>query len=262
MFGQRKNQESQFNDRGGGGGNGHARPRLIVGDALDVIPRLALEGVAVDMIFCSPNPLFYYMKEHMTRGIGSEHTPQTYLDHLIGILTKARLILKDTGSLWVHMMDTHMINGSMLQIPERFAIMMTDKAGWKLRGKRAWLRGPHEITKGSTAAISLCPWDWEPVYWFTKKEKGYTFNADSRYAKTSIITNAPYYSNVVGLPPKVMIECMDLTTKMGDTVMDCFMGGGGTGVAATHMGRKFIGIELSADKVSLASRRLALSYAH
>jgi hypothetical protein len=156
------------------------------------------------------------------------------------------------------MMDKWMTpTGSMIQVPERFALMMTGKYEWLLRGKRVWLRGPHEITKGSTAAASLCSWDWEPIYWFTQQQEGYTFNTASPYAKTSVIMHSPYVEEVPNLPEEVMIEAIDLTTKEGDTILDCFMGTGQTGIAALTENRKFIGIELSADKVALAQRRLS-----
>jgi DNA modification methylase len=232
--------------------------RLICGDAVDVISQLTVkkDGIhSVDMIFCSPNPLFYHMKQHNVTGIGTENTLIEYLFDLSLVFTRCYDLLKDTGSLWVHMMDTYMMGGSMIQVPERFSLMMVGKR-WKLRGKRVWLRGPHEITKGSTAAQRLCPWDWEPIFHFTKQAEDYVFNADSPFARTSVITGAPYLEGVSGLPHKVMIECMDLTTREGDTVLDCFMGTGETGLAALGMGRKFIGIDISAQKVKLASQRL------
>jgi site-specific DNA-methyltransferase (adenine-specific) len=69
--------------------------------------------------------------------------------------------------------------------------------------------------------------------------------------------HSPYVEEVPNLPEEVMIEAIDLTTKEGDTILDCFMGTGQTGIAALTENRKFIGIELSADKVALAQRRLS-----
>ena len=43
----------------------------------------------------------------------------------------------------------------------------------------------------------------------------------------------------------------------GDTVLDCFMGSGTTGVAAHRLGRKFIGIELDKGYFELANARIA-----
>lgn len=231
--------------------------RLIIGDASQVLDRLINENVQVDCVFTSPNPLFYSKTKNglgldVENYIGAEQKVSEYILHLCAVFSLVRKILKETGSLWVHMMDTYMVNGSMIQVPERFAIEMVARVGYLLRGKKVWLRGEHEITPGSTAAMSLCPWDWEHVYWFTKTQD-YTFNRQSRYSKTSVI-DAPYLDNE--MTEEVIISALDLTTREGDVVLDCFMGAGPTGKVAKDMGRRFIGIDIVAEKVNAARERL------
>ena len=46
------------------------------------------------------------------------------------------------------------------------------------------------------------------------------------------------------------------SSKEGDTVLDCFMGSGTTGVACVNTGRKFIGIELDPTYFETAKKRL------
>lgn len=41
-----------------------------------------------------------------------------------------------------------------------------------------------------------------------------------------------------------------------DTVLDCFMGSGSTGVAALELDRNFIGIELDKDYFDIAQKRI------
>lgn len=43
-------------------------------------------------------------------------------------------------------------------------------------------------------------------------------------------------------------------------VMDCFMGGGTTGVACIHTNRQFIGIELDKKYYDIAERRIRNAY--
>lgn len=42
----------------------------------------------------------------------------------------------------------------------------------------------------------------------------------------------------------------------GDTVLDCFMGSGTTGIAAIDVGRNFVGIEISPEYMELAKSRI------
>ena len=45
-------------------------------------------------------------------------------------------------------------------------------------------------------------------------------------------------------------------SREGDTVLDPFCGSGTTGVVALRHGRRFVGIELNADYVAMARRRI------
>lgn len=49
---------------------------------------------------------------------------------------------------------------------------------------------------------------------------------------------------------------MRVSSNPGDTVLDCFMGSGSTGVACIHEGRDFIGIEKDAEYFRIAKMRL------
>ena len=46
-------------------------------------------------------------------------------------------------------------------------------------------------------------------------------------------------------------------TNEGDTVLDCTMGSGTTGVACVQTGRNFIGIEISEEYFRIAEKRIA-----
>ena len=58
-------------------------------------------------------------------------------------------------------------------------------------------------------------------------------------------------------PVELPSRLIRLLTDRGDLVLDCFMGSGTTAVAATALGRPYIGIELDARSVRLAQRRVA-----
>ena len=45
-------------------------------------------------------------------------------------------------------------------------------------------------------------------------------------------------------------------TNPGETVLDCCMGSGTTGIAALNIGRDFVGIELSQEYFNIAKQRI------
>ena len=64
-----------------------------------------------------------------------------------------------------------------------------------------------------------------------------------------VLTDPPYGTTAC---PPLMEYLIKTYTHPGDTVLDCTMGSGTTGVGTTNTGRKFIGIEKdSPDKADL-----------
>lgn len=57
-------------------------------------------------------------------------------------------------------------------------------------------------------------------------------------------------------PVRLAERCVLLTTRPGDVVLDPFTGAGSTGLAALRNGRRFVGIELNPDYVSMARARI------
>ena len=57
-------------------------------------------------------------------------------------------------------------------------------------------------------------------------------------------------------PLSLMVWVIENYTSPGDTVLDCFMGSGTTGVACVQTGRNFIGIELDPKYFAIAEKRI------
>lgn len=57
-------------------------------------------------------------------------------------------------------------------------------------------------------------------------------------------------------PIEYMVKLIERITNEGDTVLDCFMGSGTTGVACVQTGRKFIGIEIEPKYFEIAVKRI------
>ena len=57
-------------------------------------------------------------------------------------------------------------------------------------------------------------------------------------------------------PQYVMVDALQCATNYGQTVLDCYMGTGSTGVACMTLGRKFYGVELECKYFDIACRRI------
>ena len=57
-------------------------------------------------------------------------------------------------------------------------------------------------------------------------------------------------------PPSMIREFITFFTKPGELVLDPFLGSGTTGIAATKLNRKFIGIEKEEEYVKIAEARI------
>ena len=128
--------------------------------------------------------------------LGLEPTPQLYIQHLVGIFDEIKRVLKKTGTCWVNLGDTYggtgdkgkhkdpkyadgrngqsvAVNGtqtakSLVQIPSRFAIAMTD-SGWILRNEIIWHK-PNCLPSSVKDRFTV---DFEKLFFFTKSKRYY-----------------------------------------------------------------------------------------
>lgn len=78
---------------------------------------------------------------------------------------------------------------------------------------------------------------------FTKEDKIFAKNSPHPCAK----------------PLNILEKLIKVHSRPGDVVLDCFMGGGSTGVACKNTGRDFIGIELDEHYFNVAKQRIEQS---
>ena len=77
-------------------------------------------------------------------------------------------------------------------------------------------------------------------------------------------TDTLYYNRVVGnmqlhqnqKPVDLLAFLINKSSKPNDTILDCFMGSGSTGVACLETNRNFIGIELEPKYYEIAKKRI------
>lgn len=188
--------------------------KIYCGDALEVLKTFPSESI--DMVITSPP--YYGLRDYGVEGqIGLEKTFEEYLDNLIIIFNEVKRVLKPGGTCWVNLGDTYFGGGnnrgntkeislkqksnkgatgqvniewdftkyqakSLLQIPSRFGIAMTDN-GWILRNEIIWHK-PNCMPSSVNDRFTV---DYEKLFFFTKNKK-YYFEQQKEPMKT---TNPP-----------------------------------------------------------------------
>ena len=101
--------------------------------------------------------------------------------------------------------------------------------------------------------------DYECAIWFTKKKAKWCFNRqDPSYQRPKFVCSIDKGLHPTQKSLKLMHDLLLIHSNEGDTVLDCFMGSGTTGVACKNLGRGFIGIEKDEKYFNIAKERLGL----
>lgn len=129
---------------------------------------------------------------------------------------------------------------------------MTDAiqaAGWHWRGILVWHKPNSRPTLGEFRR------DTEFILYARKNRRGPVgrkcLPGMYRYA-----VDASRKRHITGKPLPLMVDLMEIVTPHG-TVLDPFLGGGTTAVAATSTGRKCIGVEISEEYARVTVDRVA-----
>jgi len=170
---------------------------ILQGDSLEVLR--TMESGSIDM--CITSPPYWGLRDYGVDGqIGQEPSYQEYISKLVYLFNEVKRVLKDTGTCWVNIGDTYsggngagyspakwkslypnetslrkkmsrrdcLPGKSLVGIPERFAIAMTD-AGWIRRNTIIW----HKSNCMPFSGKDRFTVDFEYMYFFTKNKKYY-----------------------------------------------------------------------------------------
>ena len=108
-------------------------PLFIQGDS-----SLVLQQIPDDSIdFCMTSPPYWNKRQYNTTGIGLEDTFENYISNLLTVFEQVKRVLKSTGSFWLNIGDSY-LKKSLIGIPWRVALKMTDEQGWILRNSVVW----------------------------------------------------------------------------------------------------------------------------
>ena len=98
---------------------------------------------------------------------------------------------------------------------------------------------------------------WKPVLWFTKGEYSGDYVGD--VLKSPVNDNDKRYHEW-GQSLGGLRDIVGRFSDPGDIILDPFLGGGTTGVAAVTMGRKFIGADIEQTNIDMSRQRIKEEY--
>src|SRR5947209_9340700 len=108
-------------------------PLFIQGDALKTLSSFPTNCIDC----CMTSPPYWGQRAYSAGGIGLERTYTQYIDTLLAMLAEVKRVLKPTGSFWLNIGDAYH-RKSLVGIPWRVALAMTDRHGWVLRNSVIW----------------------------------------------------------------------------------------------------------------------------
>ena len=242
--------------------------QVIVGDCIEVMNRLPER--CVDLIFADP-PYNLQLRQELYRpnltrvdavddAWDKFESFEAYDQFTIAWLTAARRVLKDTGTLWVI--------GTYHNI-FRIGKILQDLGFWILNDI-IWIKtNPMPNFRGVRFTNAH-----ETLIWAQKhKGKPYTFNyADLKALNDDLQMRSDWYiplctgkerlrvngekAHATQKPEALLTRILLATTKLGDVVLDPFLGTGTTAAVAKRLGRRWIGIERDPQYAVLAERRI------
>lgn len=152
----------------------------------------------------------------------------------------------------------------LIGLPWRLAFAL-QKAGWWLRSEIIWSKPnahPESVRDRPTKA--------HETIFLLSKSQDYYYDVDAvrgpngrRLRTTWDIPTEPrkrFFGDVddhpAVMPASVAHRCVELSTRVSNVVLDPYAGSGTTLLAAQHLGRRWVGIELKPAFINLMQRRL------
>jgi modification methylase len=261
--------QSAARTRLGGGMSGVADGRILVGDCIAEMAKLA--EASCDLVFADP-PYNLQLSGGLTRpdmskvdGVEAEWDRfadfADYDRFTRAWLTAAKRVLKPDGSLWVI--------GTYHNI-YRVGAALQDLGFWVLNDIVWRKANPMPNFRGRRFTNAH-----ETLLWCTpSRHSRYTFNYDAMKAlNDDLQMRSDWFIPLCGgterlkvdgkkahptqKPEALLHRVLLAATKPGDLVLDPFFGTGTTGAVAKRLGRRFVGIERDKGYAALAKARIA-----
>ena len=236
-----------------------------------------VENESVHSIITSPP--YFRMKDYGNgeNELGQEKQVDVYLTNMMKVFKECYRVLRNDGSLFVNLNDC-VLGGEYQAVPYYFLMEMF-KLGWKFNDEITWLKNNPTYSKGKRSVRSHEPifhmvkspdfyyndnWlkdleDPENKMIYGTKKSSPKVKSGIDYRDGVLVTNVSSTKELkketkkegfnlthsATFPLGVPAICGLLSTKKGDTVLDCFAGTSTTGRFALSHERKFIGFEVN-----------------
>ena len=268
---------------------GGATGRILQGDATRALGHI--DDNTFQCVVTSP-PYWGLRDYGIDDQIGAEPTVDEYIEKLTKLFSEVRRTLRPDGTLWLNIGDSFTSGGrtwrqsdkklpargmdyrpatpeglkpkDLIGVPWRLAFaLQTD--GWYLRTDIVWNKpnGNPESVKDRPVRMH------EFIFLLTKSER-YLYNYEAvkepsldgkklkaRRSVWNINTEAFPEAHFATFPAALVEPCILAGSNEGDVVLDPFFGSGTVGQVAYNLGRNFVGLELNAEYIEIAQRRIA-----
>lgn len=262
--------------------------QILTGDSLVVLPSLPVESVQC----CVTSPPYWGLRDYdHPSQIGSEPSPELYVQNLVAIFREVWRVLRKDGTVWLNVGDGYARNGGTgnhgpnavvgntkrliqkrnCKVPECWGLKDRDLMGlpwrvafalqadgWVLRSKITWIKKsamPESVKNRPTTAT-------EEIFLFAKSTS-YFYNPQGVREETGanlrnywiLGPDAGGNGHPAAFPRELARRCILLGSRKGDIVLDPFGGSGTTGLAASELDRKAILVELNPAYANLGRQR-------
>lgn len=265
------------------------RVEILPGDSRDILPQLETQSVQC----CVTSPPYWGLRDYdHSAQIGTESSPEEYVENLVGIFREVRRVLSDDGTFWLNVGDGYARNGGtgacgpnaqvgntkkliqrrnctvpdcwglkdrdLMGLPWRVAFAL-QVDGWLLRSKITWVKKapmPESVRNRPSNAT-------EEVFLFSKTPNYYYENQAVREETGANLRNywllGPDTSGTphpAVFPKELARRCILLGSRPGDLILDPFSGSGTTGLVAAELNRRAVLIELNEEYAAYSKTRV------
>ncbi|OQY91829.1 MAG: site-specific DNA-methyltransferase [Anaerolineae bacterium UTCFX2] len=135
---------------------------IVCGDSADLLKLIPANSI--DLVITSPP--YFQQREYDGGGVGNEEKPHEYISALMEIFCECVRVIKPTGSIVLNIGDKYE-DSSLLLMPYRFALAVTEQCGVKLVNNITWVKSNPTPRQFKRRLVSST----EPFFHFVKSQE-------------------------------------------------------------------------------------------